>query len=215
MGIALDITHIGEALVAKLLQDQEIQKVFWGIYRAKFKDQDVFKIIEIIPNADIENGDPKHQIDILLLGEKEAIAIEAKLGTSLRIPSSFYKAHLTKEFDFDNKKGSMIQFFTKRINDIKLKDRNHQLANGWVLLVRKNKIKECLSKNNFKDNKKVEWENMLDSCVIISIEELFAGISPDDFNDAVRRCIKSNNYSAEWGINLSAPSGVSGLSQEN
>ena len=36
MGIALDITHIGEALVAKLLQDQEIQKFFWDIYKAKF-----------------------------------------------------------------------------------------------------------------------------------------------------------------------------------
>ena len=56
---------------------------------------------------------------------------------------------------------------------------------------------------------------MLDSCVIISLEELFAGISSEDFNKAVNACIKSNNYSAEWDIDLSAPSGVSGLSQEN
>ena len=58
------------------------------------------------------------------------------------------------------------------------------------------------------------WKEIIKNCTIISLEELIAEISPDDFNEAVSRCIKSNNYSAEWGINLSAPSGVSGLSSQ-
>ena len=210
--MALDITHIGEALVAELLKENEtVQKNFKRLY-----DADI-NVTKAMPNADIENGDPKHQIDILLIGEKNAIAfaiaIEAKLGASLKSPSSFYKAHLAKEFDFKNKKGSMIQFFSNCINEIKLKDRESiALAEKWVLLVRTNKIKDNLNKNNFIDKEKIErWGKMLNSCTIISLVDLLKGIDKADFNEAVKKCISSNDYCESWGIKLS---GVSGLSSE-
>ena len=203
MELALDITHIGEALIAYLLENnKKVQENFKRLY-----DADI-NVTKAMPNADIKNGDPKHQIDILLIGEKNAIAIEAKLGASLKSPSSFYKAHLAKEFDFKNNKGSMIQFFSNCLNEIKLKDRESiTLAEKWVLLVRTNKIKDNLNKNNFIDKEKIErWGKMLNSCTIISLVDLLKGIDKADFNEAVKKCISSNDYCESWGIKLSGVS---------
>lgn len=226
MSFALDITHIGEALVAELLTindsvKKNFEKIYWKIYKKRFPDENISipNQVKAIPNADIEKGDPKHQIDILLLldeNQKKAIAIEAKLGKSHKSPSSFYNAHLEKECCFEKQKGSMIQFFTNNMKEIKLKNNNEsEILSLWVLLVRSNKIRDALIKNNFKNKEKHEfWGKMLCSCCIISLEELLEESDREDFNEAVKKCISTEDYLQSWGIKPSGPSGVSGLSSQ-
>ena len=202
MGIALDITHIGEALIADLLKNnKEVQNKF----KKLFFDVEVK---EACANKPIDNkSDSMHRIDVLV---NKYIAIEIKLGTTITTPGKYCKSYLSK--GDNNNKGNMLN----KLASGKLTVDNKKVQEKWILLVRNNQIKGKLTRKKCQFGEKNEklWEEIIKNCTIISLEELIAGISPDDFNEAVSRCIKSNNYSAEWGINLSAPSGVSGLSSQ-
>ncbi len=207
MGIALDITHIGEALVAYLLENNEtVQNNFKKLLGAGVKAAWANKPID-------NDSDSMHRIDVLVKSDKtKYIAIEVKLGTAITTPGAYCTRYLSK--GDNDKKGNMLN----KLASGRLTVDNQEVQEEWILLVRNNQIKDKLSPKKCRlgeKNKKL-WEKVIANanCKIIFLGELIAGISPDDFNEAVSRCIKSNNYSAEWGINLSAPSGISGLSQE-
>ena len=206
MGIALDITHIGEALVAYLLENNEtVQNNFKKLLGAGVKTAWANKPID-------NDSDSMHRIDVLVKSDKtKYIAIEVKLGTAITTPGAYCTRYLSK--GDNDKKGNMLN----KLASGRLTVDNQEVQEEWILLVRNNQIKGKLTRKKCRLGEKNEelWKEIIKHCTIISLEELIAGISPDDFNEAVSRCIKSNNYSAEWGINLSAPSGVSGLSQEN
>ena len=206
MGIALDITHIGEALVAYLLENNEtVQNNFKKLLGAGVKTAWANKPID-------NDSDSMHRIDVLVKSDKtKYIAIEVKLGTAITTPGAYCTRYLSK--GDNDKKGNMLN----KLASGRLTVDNQEVQEEWILLVRNNQIKGKLTRKKCRLGEKNEelWKEIIKNCTIISLEELIVGISPDDFNEAVSRCIKSNNYSAEWGINLSAPSGVSGLSQEN
>ena len=206
MGIALDITHIGEALVAYLLENNEtVQNNFKKLLGAGVKTAWANKPID-------NDSDSMHRIDVLVKSDKtKYIAIEVKLGTAITTPGAYCTRYLSK--GDNDKKGNMLN----KLASGRLTVDNQEVQEKWILLVRNDQIKGKLTPEKCRLGEKNEklWKEIIKNCTIISLEELIVGISPDDFNEAVSRCIKSNNYSAEWGINLSAPSGVSGLSQEN
>ena len=206
MGIALDITHIGEALVAYLLENNEtVQNNFKKLLGAGVKAAWANKPID-------NDSDSMHRIDVLVKSDKtKYIAIEVKLGTAITTPGAYCTRYLSK--GDNDKKGNMLN----KLASGRLTVDNQEVQEKWILLVRNDQIKGKLTPKKCRLGEKNEklWKEIIKNCTIISLEDLIVGISPDDFNEAVSRCIKSNNYSAEWGINLSALSGVSGLSQEN
>lgn len=208
MGIALDITHIGEALVAYLLENNEtVQNNFKKLLGAGVKAAWANKPID-------NDSDSMHRIDVLVKSDKtKYIAIEVKLGTAITTPGAYCTRYLSK--GDNDKKGNMLNKLASGNLRVKTKD----IEKKWILLVRSNQIKDKLSTEKCRlgeKNKKL-WEKVIANanCKIISLEELIAGISPKDFNKSVNACIKSDNYLEEWGIKLSGPFGVSGLSQEN
>ena len=208
MGIALDITHIGEALVAYLLKNNEI-------VQNNFKELLGAGVKAAWANKPIDNdSDSMHRIDVLVNTDKtKYIAIEVKLGTAITTPGAYCTRYLSN--GDNDKKGNMLN----KLASGNLMVEKENIEKKLILLVRSNQIKDKLTTEKCRlgeKNKKL-WEKVIanTNCMIISLEELIAKVSPKDFNKAVNACIKSDNYLEEWGINLSGPSGVSGLSQEN
>ncbi len=129
MSLALDISHIGESLVAELLNNQAIKE--------KIKDLAKLSSLpkEAKPNVPISNdSDPMHRIDVLITGEDNSLtAIEVKFGTTIITPGAYCARYLSNTTD-SSTKGNMIN---KLIEGVKIE--NKEIEKKWVLLVRNKK----------------------------------------------------------------------------
>ena len=202
MSLALDISHIGESLVAELLNDQDVRTKI-----TKLADLSSLPI-KAKPNVSIGNkSDPMHRIDVLITGtgkDRPLTAIEVKFGTTITTPGGYCNRYLSNTSD-DSTKGNMIN---KLVEGVKIGDK--KVEKKWILLVRNTEIKKKLSSSTKlgKKNRKL-WEKMRKTCCIISLEDLLSGVKKDVFENAVTKCLTPEiSFHEDWGISLSGPPGV-------
>ena len=195
---ALKITHIGEQLFAKALNDNsELMKVVVGS-EEKYK---AFAEAVFTDKDGNNHFDGEHKIDVLLIPEdnkKAAIAIELKLGnTRMKANKSEFGRFLTG-YQYGKRGkfiGSMISILNQK-NATRngktiaypLKYKEYNISDAWALIVLNNNIAKEL-----KGNKDL-WENKIPR--ILSFEELFNGVCK--LNSYVSDLIHSENYYKTW-----------------
>lgn len=201
MSLALDISHIGESLVAELLNNQAVKekiKRLAGLRSLPKKAE---------PNVSIDNkSDPMHRIDVLITGEDGSLtAIEVKFGTTITTPGGYCDRYLSNTSD-DSTKGNMIN----KLIDGELRFENKKINPKWVLLVRKKIIERKLSSFTKLGKKNRElWDKMRATCCIISLEDLLLGVKEDVFEKAVQNCLSpQKSFHEDWEISLSGQSGL-------
>lgn len=200
MSLALDISHIGESLVAELLNNQAIKE--------KIKDLAKLSSLpkEAKPNVPISNdSDPMHRIDVLITGEDNSLtAIEVKFGTTIITPGAYCARYLSNTTD-GSTKGNMIN---KLIEGVTIE--NQKIEKKWVLLVRNKKIRKKLSSSaKLGATSKELWEKMCKNCCIVSLEDLLLGVEEDVFETAVKKCLTPlKSFHEDWEVSLSVPSGL-------
>ncbi len=193
---ALELAHIGEALVAKLLCNDAIRKNLKDLVKEKIKIPDSFVAIA---NKSIDNySDPMHRVDVLISDGKNLTAIEVKFGTSIVTPGGYCANYLSNASN--GNKGNMIN---KLIEGRLLVDEVN-VNREWILLVRNGEIKGKLqTPTRLGAANQSLWNNMLNTCTIISLEDLLVGVETDVFESAVQNCLNpQQSFHEDWKISI-------------
>lgn len=194
---ALEITHIGEKLVAVLLRNKQIQ----GKLKKIIADKKGGKCITLPDSINTEDNvpivgqnDPMHRIDVLLTGKVEnskvnPVAIEVKLGTTIDTPGKYCKRYLSNRSNCE--RGNMIRKLMDDELHVCVDKVSVQIQKTWILLVLSSKIKGKLenpSSQLGEYNQKL-WKEMCGKCIVVALEELLSDDLKEDFEAAVTTCI--------------------------
>ena len=198
----LKITHIGEELFAKALNDDnDLLKIITGNENVTFT---------ALPQANFTFNDVlfdgEHKIDVLLVptansNTQKAIPVELKLGKSrMQATESGFGRFLTG-YKIENKnnkkkaKGSMVSILSHRKANEKesrlspLKFGDKELCSEWRLIVLTEEIAESLRSKDFWNNSKPP--------IVFSFEKLFEN-KQDFLNKLVEELTTCKSYYAEW-----------------
>ena len=201
---ALKITHIGEALLAAILNDNSgLMKTIAGTEKSYTAEPEV-----IFTNKDKQKFDGEHKIDVLLIpltGEAKAIPVELKLGNAKMAATKSGFGRFLTGYQYNKPPerftGSMVSILSRRKGcneEITYPLLYHRegiekfikISEEWKLIVLTESIKRKLDQNGDL------WEGSIKP-QIFSIEELFRD-KMDFFNDKVREIIQCDNYYETW-----------------
>lgn len=217
----IDLTHVGESLVAKLLEDNpDIVKKILGIENEIKKDD--YQVFPEISLAPIQIGqqtypfDGMSRIDVGIIypnqgGERICHPIELKLGQTRmgnnndgigRFTQGYYKTHNNTRIG-----GSMISILgnkpsdnnmTFQRNDICVADErinpNNErivVSDNWTLIVRTEEIAKPLNTEGF-------FKTQIKNGHMLSFKGLF---KEKTVNDTMRELLpKDGNFYEYWGL---------------
>jgi len=190
------LTHIGEALLEQMAKAKPDK--FWQVCGLPAPDPSWDWLVKSeVPLAPYANRrfDGAHRIDLLLrTGPAEAVAIEAKLGTT-----GLGKARVNKWFDTCNSshgdkrwQGSMMAILEHKFHDGPNEDivatvagRQFRISRIWRLIARKSVIDSWTPPN---------LPNFSKHVVAVSFDALVSEFTKEEFNVIVRNLMHFDYY---------------------
>lgn len=206
--LAIDITHLGEALFAKLFtENPDLLKIALGnFYPEIIEETNIDVQAEVALEAKAGTNsiilDGCSRIDVALFIKDECIPIELKLGKTRidhnKLKDCKFSAHKESKKRLSGSMMSILEHlgFENCVQDKEIELYVHQRAipvsRKWFLIVRTDKIAEKL-KNKWKSKDHPKLPN----CTIISADTIF-NKNPQEFNRAVQELVTSDDYYSAW-----------------
>lgn len=191
----VDLTHIGELLVAKLLKNNG--NIVENLIGKGVINYNIYPEIKLTYVNDKFRFDGMSRIDVGITCGKFCHPIELKLGTTSMANNKSGIGRFTQGFRLENQRicGSMISILANKsisrspVKHSMFRANNFQLTKKWILIVRTKKNADALKKNT-----KVFSEKSF-HCIVYSFQELFTS---DEVNKIMKEQFSSKDFYNDW-----------------